>query len=92
MPDAYTAENIDAQLAESGRQYVNHPRGVEVSGDRITASKIYDWYADDFGGEGALKAHWASLVTEEKAAAIEAAEIGRYRYDWDLNDVGSEGS
>ena len=92
MADAYTGSNIDALLAESGRRYVNHPRGVEVSAGRITASRIYDWYAEDFGGEDALKAHWVGLATPEKAAEIEAAEIARYRYDWDLNDVGSEGS
>ena len=92
MTDAYTSANLDALLAESGRQYVNHPRGVDVSGDRIVASKIFDWYADDFGGEDALKDHWTSLASPEKAAAIEAAEIARYRYDWDLNDVDGEGS
>ena len=92
MADAYTGENVDALLEESGRQYVGHDRGVEVRDGRITASKIYKWYADDFGGEDALKAHWAALAEGEKAAAIEAAEISRYRYDWSLNDVGKEGS
>ena len=89
MPDAYTAENLDALLAESGRLYVNHDRGVEVRDGRIVASRIFDWYADDFGGENALKEHWTSLASDEKAAAIRAAEISRYRYDWDLNDIES---
>ena len=89
---AYTADNLNAMMEESGRLYVNHPRGVDVRGDRITASKIYDWYAEDFGGEDALKAHWISLAEPDKGAAIEAAEIGRYRYDWDLNDIEREGS
>ena len=84
---AYTGENLDGLMEEGGRLYVNHPRGVSVSGDRITASKIYDWYAEDFGGESALKAHWVSLASPEKAARIEGAEIRRYTYDWDLNDV-----
>ena len=92
MPDAYTGSNIDALLAESGRQYVNHPRGVEVARGRITASRIYDWYAEDFGGKDALKAHWMKLADPEKAEAIGAAEIGRFSYDWDLNDVDREGS
>ena len=92
MTDAYTGETLDALLEESGRQYVNHERGVNVRGERITASKIYDWYADDFGGEDALKAHWLTLAEPDKAAAIEAAEIGRYRYDWSLNDAGDAGS
>ena len=90
MGDAYTGANLDALLAESGRLYVNHPRGVEVRGDLITASKIYEWYADDFGGVDALKDHWIGLAEPDKAAALEAAGITRYRYDWDLNDIGSE--
>ena len=92
MTDAYTGETLDALLAESGRQYVEHDRGVKIEDGAITASKIFDWYADDFGGEGKLKEHWASLATPEKAAAIEAAEIARYRYDWSLNDIGNAGS
>ena len=87
MADAYTGDNLDALLEESGRLYVAHDRGVEVRNGRIVASKIFEWYADDFGGEAMLKDHWASLAEPEKAAAIEAAEIGYYRYDWDLNDV-----
>ena len=92
MTDAYTGENLDALLAESGRQYVAHERGVRVRDGRITASKIFDWYAEDFGGEDALKAHWASLADAGKAEAIQAAEIARYRYDWSLNDTGDAGS
>ena len=92
MPTAYTGANVDALLEESGRQYVGHDRGVRVRDGRITASKIFQWYADDFGGEDALKAHWTSLADGEKAAEIDAAEIARYRYDWSLNDLGSEGS
>ena len=84
---AYTAENLEALMEEGGRLYVNHPRGVDIRRDRIVASKIYDWYAEDFGGEDQLKAHWVSLATPEKAAEIEAATISRYTYDWDLNDV-----
>ena len=91
MPDAFTGANLDALLAESGRQYVAHERGVRVRDGRITASRIFDWYAEDFGGEDALKEHWISLADEGKAEAIEAAEIARYRYDWSLNDVEDEG-
>ena len=87
MPDAYTAENLNEQLAESGRLYVNHDRGVQVRDGRIVASKIFDWYAGDFGGEDALKSHWTALASPQKAAEIEAAEISYYRYDWDLNDI-----
>ena len=84
---AYTGGNVDALLAENARDYVNHPRGVTVSDDEITASKIYSWYADDFGGKGALKAHWKSLASADLAQRIDTASVGSFVYDWSLNDV-----
>lgn len=84
---AYTGGNVDALLAESARDYVNHPRGVKVSDGEITASKIYSWYADDFGGKDALKAHWKSLASADLARRIDTASVGSFVYDWSLNDV-----
>ena len=87
MTRAYTAENLHALLEASARDYVNHPRGVRVANGRIRASRIYRWYADDFGGEDELKAHWARFLLPDKAAAVEGAAIAGYDYDWRLNDV-----
>jgi hypothetical protein len=87
MPRAYTGANLASQLLASGRAYVNHPRGVAVSGSRITASRIYDWYGDDFGGRTGLKPHWQGLAEPSHGAAIAAASIGDFAYDWTLNDV-----
>jgi len=84
---AYTGDTVDALLAESGAAYINHPRGVSIVGGRITASKIYSWYAGDFGGKSQLKEHWAAFATPEKAAAIATASISGYDYDWSLNDI-----
>lgn len=84
---AYTGANIDALLRQSGVDYVNHPRGVAIKNGRITASKIYSWYAGDFGGKGKLKDHWASLAEPAKAAEIQAASISGYEYDWSINGL-----
>lgn len=84
---AYTGETVDAILAQGARDYVNHPRGVAVSSGTITASKIYSWYAEDFGGTARLKTHWKSFAAPDLKARIDAAAIGGYDYDWSLNDV-----
>lgn len=84
---AFTGDNVDAALRQNAVDYVNHPRGVAVSNDRITASKIYSWYAGDFGGKGKLKDHWSSLASPAKAAAIAAASIAGYEYDWSINSL-----
>lgn len=85
--EAYTGANINDKLAKSARDYIGHSRGVRVRNGKITASKIFSWYADDFGGEGNLKAHWAQFASADKAAEINAASIRNYTYDWSLNDV-----
>lgn len=82
---AFTGANVDALLHRNAVDYVNHPRGVTVDNGRITASKIYSWYAGDFGGKRRLKDHWTSLANPQKAALIAPASISGYEYDWSIN-------
>jgi hypothetical protein len=82
---AFTGANVDALLRDNAVDYVNHPRGVAVDNGRIRASKIYSWYAGDFGGKGRLKDHWRSLAEPQKAARIASASISGYDYDWSIN-------
>ena len=84
---AYTGANVGALLAAGAAEYICHPRGVAVDGGRITASRIYDWYADDFGGRGGLKPHWLNFARPDHARDIEQASIAAFRYDWRLNEV-----
>jgi Protein of unknown function, DUF547 len=84
---AYTAANMAKQMQANAAAYVNHPRGVNVDGTAITASKIYSWYGADFGGKSRLKPHWMKFAKPEKAAAIDAAQSVGFSYDWKLNDV-----
>jgi Protein of unknown function, DUF547 len=85
MPRAYTAKNLKSQMVESATLYINHPRGISIKDGEITASKIFYWYAGDFGGKSKLKAHWLQFAKPELAAQIEAASIGGYDYDWNAN-------
>jgi hypothetical protein len=85
MPRAYTAANLKSQMQTSATLYINHPRGLSINDGEITASKIYSWYADDFGGKSKLKAHWLQFAAPELAVQIEAASIGGYDYNWNAN-------
>ena len=84
---AYTGANVDNLLVQNARDYINHPRGVSVKSGRITSSKIYSWYAADFGGKANLKGHWSGFAEPGHKAEINAARLGRFVYDWSLNDV-----
>jgi hypothetical protein len=84
---AFTAKNAAALMRENAVAYVNHPRGVTVESGAITASKIYSWYAGDFGGKSKLKPHWLQFAEAAKAEQISAADRISFDYDWRLNDV-----
>lgn len=84
---AFTGVNLDRLMAGNAAAYVNHERGVSVADRAITASKLYSWYASDFGGRRRLKKHWNRFATPPLKSAIEAAPLGGFVYDWALNDV-----
>lgn len=84
---AFTGATLEAMLERGAGAYVNHPRGVSVADGNITASRIYSWFAADFGNEAALLAHWRRYATGAQAKALDGpVRIGGYAYDWALNE------
>ena len=85
---AFTAENIDTLLNTGARKYVNHSRGVDfMENDFIIISSIYDWYAEDFGGnkQGVL-GHITRYADEKLAKRLKNFNgTIDYEYDWRLN-------
>jgi hypothetical protein len=86
--EAFSGVALEAMLERGARAYVNHPRGVRVEGGMVTASRIYSWFAADFGNEAALLAHWRRYAIGQQAEALaQARRIAGYDYDWRLNTV-----
>ena len=86
--NAFTAENIEAMLDTAARQYVNHPRGVSVTGNRLVVSNIYDWYDEDFGdSEREVIKHLLLYADPDLTGRLEDFKsIDDYQYDWSIND------
>jgi len=84
---AYKGATIDAQLDTAAKSYVNDPRGVRINGNKITASKIYFWYSEDFGNSDAniLKHISRYAGPELKAKLAGKNDIQNFEYDWALN-------
>ncbi len=86
--EAFTGKNAQTLLEAGARNYINSDRGVQVSGGRVTASKIYSWFNGDFGGneQGVLRhlRHYAAPVLAAKLKNVRS--ISSYQYDWSLND------
>lgn len=84
---AWRAQTLDEDLDAAARAYVNHPRGVTVTGRGLVISRIYKWYEEDFGGNDAgVIAHLLEYAEPELASAISAnPRIASHAYDWALN-------
>ena len=88
LPTAFTADNVESLLEAGARNYVNHPRGVDVvDEDFIVISSIYDWWVVDFGGsEDGLMEHLAHYAEEDLAERLRVFDGAvEYEYDWALN-------
>lgn len=87
----YTGSNLDAELTQAARAFINHPRAVALHDGNLTLSKIYQWYAEDFGGtDEKIIAHLRKYAAPELAEKLShVAHIDAYQYDWQLNAPGS---
>jgi hypothetical protein len=89
QPVAFGPANTEAMLEAGARAYVNHLRGARFDGGRLTVSKIYLWYAADFGGRpsGVLD-HLRRYADGELAKGLAgASRIHAYDYYWALNEA-----
>jgi len=87
QPTAYTGENTEALLDKGGKEFVNHPRGVALTGGKLKVSSIYVWFQEDFGGDAeGLMEHWLTYANPVLAAGLEKYQGGLgHEYDWRLN-------
>jgi hypothetical protein len=90
MTKPWRAATLEADLDAAARAFVNHPRGVTVTGkDEIQVASIYQWFKADFGGDDAgVLAHLKTYAAPALAKKIEGAKsIARDTYDWNLNEA-----
>ena len=89
MPVAFTGATLDAMLTQGARDYINHPRGVRVTGQTVRLSKIFDWYREDFGtNDAAVLGHLKGFAVPALKAALDAVQsIAGYDYDWSINEA-----
>ncbi len=88
---AYDADQIDAQLERAARTFVNGGGcQIDPASGTIHLSRIFQWYASDFGGRrGVLDFIDQHLEAGEKRAWLsenaEGATIRYQKYDWRVN-------
>jgi hypothetical protein len=83
--EAYQPSQLEAQLNRQSGLALNDAAFIRVSGDKAGLSKIFEWYASDFGGS---KAKVLEFINGFRKTAIPAnAKISYYGYDWTLNQA-----
>ena len=88
QPESFHLGNVESLLNSGAHNYINHPRGLRFENDDdLLLSKIYDWYADDFGdNEKELLQHLMRYANRSTKTRLESFDGDiDYEYDWDLN-------
>ena len=88
----FTGKTLETDLEEAARDYINSSRGAVVENGALRVSKIYDWYAEDFGkSDTNIIAHLKIYAQSDLLASLETIDrIRGYDYDWSLNEISPE--
>jgi hypothetical protein len=83
LPRTYAADDLNGVLDENMRQFVNDPtrNTIDHGGRRLVLSRIFDWYADDFGGRERIAAYVSRYIDRD----VSAYAVSFHDYDWSLN-------
>jgi Protein of unknown function, DUF547 len=93
--DAYTAENLEAQLDFQTRQYFAETRNLAVAADgkSVLLAAILDWFKEDFGGSKqtalAFARRHAPATRQKQLDTLSRPRLIFREYDWAINDPGS---
>lgn len=90
--EAFQGDKLDQQLDRAVRSWLADKRLNRFDGDakRVQASKIFEWFAEDFGKDKASLGKWLAKYAprEHKTwLASGAFELSYLEYDWKLNDL-----
>ena len=77
---AFFGKTLDTQLDDVTKKFINNKKYQTISSSNITLSKIFDWYAVDFG-EIVTFMNKYSTVKVNKNAQVTSRE-----YNWALNE------
>ena len=90
LEESFRGDRLDEQLEQQSFAFLERDDALAVDGKRVQLSKIFDWYADDFGGaDGVLQfvQRYAPKMYADSLADLSKLRVKHFDYDWDLNRV-----
>jgi hypothetical protein len=94
-PEAFTADKVKEQMEDQMKEWMtNETKGFKLTGNRLELSRIFLWFANDFGSSwGDLRKYLTPYVPDQhtekmssKGGSITGGIAVRYfEYDWQIN-------
>ncbi len=78
---AWTASNLESNFEKQAKAFVNNSKYNEISKGKVKISKIFEWYAEDFGSSITT---YLSKYANQKIDSD--AKVEYLEYDWGLNN------
>lgn len=82
LSGAWTEANIQKNYEKMTKAFINNPSYNKVSTNFMEISKIFEWYADDFGGSNNLINYFNKYANIKIKSS---AKVRYLEYDWKLN-------
>ena len=80
--EAFTASDLEQQLEEQTRDFINNPNKNIINNNETKLSSIFDWFESDF----TRKSDIASFIKRYKPSFNAGNKIGFLEYNWALNE------
>ena len=83
----YSPEHLDDELDKATKGFLATERGARRSGDTLEVSRIFKWYAKDFGGHAGVVRFLVDHLPEQLSLWVQdsSPSIKFMSYDWRLN-------
>ncbi len=82
MNAAFTASKLEQQLEKQTKAFINNTQFNTIKNGSLQLSKIFEWYAADFGGENGIRKF---VKKYSNISFKDNAKISYIEYNWDLN-------
>ncbi|WBA80313.1 DUF547 domain-containing protein [Endozoicomonas sp. GU-1] len=87
-PTVFTADNTEPMLDELARRFIRQEKGMSWVEGKLTLSRIYEWYEQDFVDQAGVVLHLRQFASQANAQRLKKyTGTIQYQYDWRLNEL-----
>ncbi len=86
-PEPYRGADLNRQLDESTRSFLNNPSNYRLQAEQLYVSRIFKWFSEDFGNDviGFYRTYASEDLKKQLTARGNQIRVAYLPYDWSLN-------